>query len=465
MLTRVPIKLTAVPVRVTQTGGQTLRLARNSLEFTELELVLRVLALEGGARLSISIEAAMQNESETGWVEIAQFSQHASAPATETLTVSGPLLYLRYNVTDLDGGTAATFSIQGIAKLCKLTQRAMVAREAEARRQQEEREAGAKEARAAAENKEGCGCEGGKGGGTGGCGCRATTWGRGTGRGDRATPAAPASAGHASTTPAPHRYAKGTTARVNRPPMITGVLQPSNEEYARLRADGKAYRPDDWELYPLQSPLGKAAKWLEEAFFPPPDLAASYSACQSVCQALPGNDCCRYGNWYFCINTLTNSDHCGSCDSSCKNGFKCVGGACKKLCDKSAACGPGSFCKKPGNYCDDSPCAQDTDCPGQPGLKCCDGLSCVDTFNPDQCGFCDQNYLADCNPFAGCISAGCCKFSDGQVPWPQRFTLGAPLLTPEGQANVVFCECMFSPVYTMLDYATYVSYEQCLPYL
>ncbi len=118
-LSRRPIALTEVPIVVTGTGAQELRLVRDVLDVRHLELVLRVLALSGaGQGITVAIETGMQAESETGWVSVGSFTAQTSAPGYEKRSFSGLLRYVRYNVTGFFG-TSATFTIDGMATLAK----------------------------------------------------------------------------------------------------------------------------------------------------------------------------------------------------------------------------------------------------------------------------------------------------------------------------------------------------------
>lgn len=115
------IHITDKPVRVGSIGAQELRLAKEVLAYDELDLVLRVLSLEGtaGPNVTIELQTGMQLDSEEGWVQAAAFSNidDTETPSEEKANVKNFLRYLRWNVTTL-GGTDpfATFTIVGVGR-------------------------------------------------------------------------------------------------------------------------------------------------------------------------------------------------------------------------------------------------------------------------------------------------------------------------------------------------------------
>jgi len=105
------LQLTAGAVRVTAAGAQELRLAREVLAFDQLDVVVRVLSLEGGgASIDLALQTGMQLESAQGWVTLGAFNRITSSPSGQSHHFTGLLRYVRYEVTAL-AGTAATFTL------------------------------------------------------------------------------------------------------------------------------------------------------------------------------------------------------------------------------------------------------------------------------------------------------------------------------------------------------------------
>ena len=111
--------LTAIPIRVTATGAQELRLAQDVQDLDEFDLELRVLRLEGtGPSVVVEVQTGMQTESSEGWVSVASFTSVASAPSTVKRNFVNLLRFIRWNVVTLGGtGTpAATCYISGVGR-------------------------------------------------------------------------------------------------------------------------------------------------------------------------------------------------------------------------------------------------------------------------------------------------------------------------------------------------------------
>jgi hypothetical protein len=111
------VTLTDQPIRVTTTGAQELRLARDVLAFDELDLELHVLLLEGGgANVDIEVQTGMQTETtDADWVTLAAFARATSSNWFERKNMKNLLRYVRWNVTSIVG-TGATFMIYGIGR-------------------------------------------------------------------------------------------------------------------------------------------------------------------------------------------------------------------------------------------------------------------------------------------------------------------------------------------------------------
>lgn len=110
----VPFTLTRT-VRVTADGAQQLRLAAPVTDFHALTLSLHVYAIEFPTSVTVTVETGMQNESEDGWQTVDTFSTVVASPTTTSKVFVGLLRYVRYRVT-LNGTSAITFSIQGVAQ-------------------------------------------------------------------------------------------------------------------------------------------------------------------------------------------------------------------------------------------------------------------------------------------------------------------------------------------------------------
>lgn len=84
-----------------------------------LDLVLWVGALEGtftGSGLVITIITGMSKETEDGWVPLQSFTGVTASNIPQKLGFTGLLRYVRWKVTGFTGGTAAAFSITGMAR-------------------------------------------------------------------------------------------------------------------------------------------------------------------------------------------------------------------------------------------------------------------------------------------------------------------------------------------------------------
>lgn len=102
------------PVRVSADGAQELRLAAPVTAFFALNLSLQVFVVEFPTTITIFVETGMQNESDDGWQTVDSFSTVVTSPTTTTKLFRGLLRYVRYRVS-LNGSTAITFAIQGVA--------------------------------------------------------------------------------------------------------------------------------------------------------------------------------------------------------------------------------------------------------------------------------------------------------------------------------------------------------------
>jgi hypothetical protein len=147
-----------------------------------------------------------------------------------------------------------------------------------------------------------------------------------------------------------------------------------------------------------------------------------------------------------CVDTQTNPDHCGECDTKCTPCTECRGGACQpvdcgdpcsecrdgacapKECDACEACQGGECVRDPNccpetctpcNECRDGSC-QPVDC-GDPCLECRDDAcfpkecgaceSCVDGGCLGYCGSCqtcDNGACRNCAPDETCVNGKCC---------------------------------------------------------
>lgn len=116
---RRPVMITEVPIRVSATGAQDLRLAVDVLDVDDLDLELQVLRLEGGTpSVTIELQTGMQTESSEGWVTVSAFTAVSTAPGSQKRNFTNLLRYVRWNVTALSGsgGPAATFLIHGMGR-------------------------------------------------------------------------------------------------------------------------------------------------------------------------------------------------------------------------------------------------------------------------------------------------------------------------------------------------------------
>ncbi len=106
--------LTKEPVRVTATGGQDLRLAQEVGDFHELDVSYRL--LEGSGTVSLKLETGMQTDSTDGWVDLGSAFTGTAAPYATKQTITNPLRFVRWNLTNLGGGAGVTFLIQIIGR-------------------------------------------------------------------------------------------------------------------------------------------------------------------------------------------------------------------------------------------------------------------------------------------------------------------------------------------------------------
>jgi hypothetical protein len=117
----VPFVLTERPVRVTAMGFQPLDEALDIGDFDDLDVSLGVLYLEGNANVTIELWSGMQNQTDSGFVQLYAFAAQTAVYnkylAAKIKSTDGPLRYLRWKVTALTGSSpAATFFIRGMAR-------------------------------------------------------------------------------------------------------------------------------------------------------------------------------------------------------------------------------------------------------------------------------------------------------------------------------------------------------------
>jgi hypothetical protein len=112
--------LTDKPVRVTSASdAQELRIAKEVLEFDELDLSLHVLSAEGTTpSLTLTIQTGMQIDSTSAWNDVASFAAKTASDTSELKNFTGFARYVRWKVTALtgSGGPAFTFAIQGVGR-------------------------------------------------------------------------------------------------------------------------------------------------------------------------------------------------------------------------------------------------------------------------------------------------------------------------------------------------------------
>jgi hypothetical protein len=111
------IYITDKPIKVSGAATQDLRLAPDVLGYDELDLMLHVQRMEGGGTLTVTVETAMQNESEDdGWVTVDSFTNVTTANNAEVKNFTEFLRYVRWTLS-LSGSTpVATFTIQGMGR-------------------------------------------------------------------------------------------------------------------------------------------------------------------------------------------------------------------------------------------------------------------------------------------------------------------------------------------------------------
>jgi len=110
-------ELTDKPVRVTAASdAMELRLAKDVLEFDELDLTLLVLAVEGGSpSLTMVLETGNQIDSTNGWNLLPAFAARTTSNSSELKNFKNFQRFLRWKVSALTG-TAFTFIIQGVGR-------------------------------------------------------------------------------------------------------------------------------------------------------------------------------------------------------------------------------------------------------------------------------------------------------------------------------------------------------------
>jgi hypothetical protein len=123
-----------------------------------------------------------------------------------------------------------------------------------------------------------------------------------------------------------------------------------------------------------------------------------------ACVCPEGTQSCVGDTEDYCTDTSTNPEHCGGCDTRCRNelsGAICVAGLCQCPPD-SRLCG--RVCCPSGAACEDGVCtcqASDCACPEETAL--CGG-ECADLrYDPRHCGACD----VACGPNETCFLGIC----------------------------------------------------------
>lgn len=109
--------LTHQPIRVTAVGFQPIYLAMDVGAYDFLDVAFGVLALEGASpSVTVELWTGMQVQSDNGYVQLLQFVTTTTPNIWQWPSIqTGLLRYLRWNVTAL-AGTAATFTIRGMAR-------------------------------------------------------------------------------------------------------------------------------------------------------------------------------------------------------------------------------------------------------------------------------------------------------------------------------------------------------------
>lgn len=115
-----PFALTAQPVRVSAMGFQPLYLARDISAYDQIDAVLTVCGLEGTSTPNVTVElwTGTQAQTDDGWVQLAAFTNLATANTSEKRSItSGLLRFMRWKVTTLGGTTpAAIFLINCLGR-------------------------------------------------------------------------------------------------------------------------------------------------------------------------------------------------------------------------------------------------------------------------------------------------------------------------------------------------------------
>ncbi len=111
--------LTPQPVRTTVATKQPIQQSLDVSRFDIADLLLYVAALEGTSSptATIRIITGMQIDSEDGWVVLGTFSVVSVTNTAQALRVTGPMKFIRWEVSSLTGTTpAVTFLISGMLR-------------------------------------------------------------------------------------------------------------------------------------------------------------------------------------------------------------------------------------------------------------------------------------------------------------------------------------------------------------
>jgi len=117
-----PFSLTYQPIRYTTSTGagfQPLYLAVDISRFDLLDMEAGLVAVEGSlTSFTVDLYTANQNQTDDGWLAIGStlFSGTTNNTWQKVSYSSGLLRYLRWKVTSIAGGTAATFFIRGVGR-------------------------------------------------------------------------------------------------------------------------------------------------------------------------------------------------------------------------------------------------------------------------------------------------------------------------------------------------------------
>lgn len=114
------INLTGGVIRVSGAGTikQDLRNVVDVGEFSELDLLLNAIALEGsaGPTAAVKIWTGMQKETDDGWVVIITYTTVNASNVQELKQSLSFLRYIRWEVTLTGTNPVLTFSVGGMAK-------------------------------------------------------------------------------------------------------------------------------------------------------------------------------------------------------------------------------------------------------------------------------------------------------------------------------------------------------------